>query len=676
MQKNVFLAFLVPLLLGAILATLGAYVFQMDNLEDRLIRQGNEIRELGDGADRLRGEIQKLTRALESGAWRPPPAPGSTEAAARPTPGPSSPDRQWLHPEVENYLQPHDYVITLPEAEMDGELVRPYGSEPKGFNVIIENAADLQQGIVAYCGLSLADRMAWTDPDRWYGLAAERIEVVNEHKEFTIYLKKGIKWHKPGFLDLDDPQYGWLRGDHYLTAHDLKFSLDILMHPQVENGFAKNYYEDLDSWEVVDDHTFTVRWKKPYYGAIDSTLGMSIIPEFFYAYDEEGTRFPEETLGLRFNQHWANNKGFVGAGPYRMTAYESGVEIRLERNEAYFGELPAIKSIRQPVYSDPDQTLLRLRAHQLTFGGLRPSQYRDEIKKWQDRPQSEWPEGNHFLNGDIVHKIYPGMVYFYLGWNADKALFKDKRARRAMTLAFNRAEIVQSVFEGLGEVAVGPFFNLSPYHDPAIKPLPFDLEQARALLEQAGWEDSDQDGLLDKDLSPDDSDPARQPFEFSLLIYDTSPEIATTANIFKEDLLKIGVRMGIQKAEWSLMQKKMDEKEFDAFTGGWALGWEPDPYQLWHSSQADIPKGSNRVAFRNKEADEIIESLRETFDRDERLRLLRRFHQILHEEQPYTFFYSRKSVACWWKEVQRTELAKIRPHAFSLPWWIRGNVEY
>src|SRR5690606_10347477 len=119
-----------------------------------------------------------------------------------------------------------------------------------------------------------------------------------------------------------------------------------------------------------------------------------------------------------------------------------------------------------------------------------------------------------------------------------------------------------------------------------------------------------------------------------LLIVAGSQEYQTLASVFKEDLLKIGVKLNIESVEWSLMLKRVEDRNFDSVLLGWALTWTVDPYQIWHSSQADVPKGSNSVGFRNKEADKLIEDLRRTFDVDERIKKLRRFHQIVHEEQP------------------------------------------
>jgi ABC-type transport system substrate-binding protein len=555
-------------------------------------------------------------------------------------------------------------------AKTDGRLVRWFGTDPKGFNPLLENGADVQDGIVLYVGAALASRMAWTDPEKWQKELAERVEVTDEGRELTIYLRPGVRWQAPGNLDLGDARHAWLRGDHFVTARDVAFSLSLIQNPQVENGSLKNYYQDLESWRVIDDLTIVVRWKKTFCGAIEYTLGVPLVPEFFYAYDEDGTRFPDATLGARFDQHWYDHLGMVGAGPYRLVSYVPGTEIRLERNEDYFGEKPAIREIVYQLYADPNATLLKLKAHELSFGSLRPGQYRDEIKRFDSLPPAKRPKQSPFWNGDLRYRTYLDNSFYYIGWNADRPLFRDKRVRQAMTLAFDRARIVEHVFVGLGEVAVGPYDVESPFHDPDIRPWPYDPARARALLAEAGFADTDGDGVLDADLTPDDGDPTRTPFEFSLLVYNGSPEMESAANILKEDLLALGVRMRIESAEWSLMQKRMDEKDFDAVTGGWALSYDPDLYQIFHSSQADVPKGSNRVGFRNPEADRLMEQAREVCEPTARLAILRRLHRILHEEQPYSFFFVRRAVAAWWKEVERVEFAKLRPKANSLPWWV------
>ena len=644
-------------LLAAVLVTntalLLVLVLQQHSREERLIRQSAQFRELADSTDRVRGELRKLTRAIGAGDLSGLPGGGGGETAS---------DRTWLHPEVSNFLEPSDFEdVPKDAARTDGTLTLFWStSDPKGFNSMIENAADLS-AIDSYISEELAERMSFTDPDRWAPAIADRVEITDDGKTFTFYLKRGVKWHPVPVIDLSDPRYAWLDKEHEVTAHDFAFFLKLLKDPQVQNGFLKNYYEDLESWEVIDDHTFVVRWSKKVFLARNLSLELAPIPEFLYAFDEDGNRFADEALGLNFNQHWYNHKGMVGSGPYRFAEYTPGERVVLERNEDYHGELPAIRKLIFDIVGDQNVSFLKLRSGEHDFGSLGPSYYRDLVLPHEKDPALKPEPDNPFVTDqmDSNRVLTPG--YFFLGWNADKDLFKDRQVRLALTHAFDRKRIVDNIFVGLGQVANGPFAPGSPYAAPEIEPWPFDLDRARELLAEAGWTDSNKDGLVDRDGTP---------FEFTLLIFASSKEMDSLANVFKEDLLKVGVRMKIDKAEWSLMQKRMDEKDFDAFTGGWASPWDVDLFQIWHSTQADIPKGSNRVGFRHKEADQIIEELRVTLEIDERIELTRRFHRIVHQEQPYTFFYVRERYYTWWDRVRRVVFPKARPLVRAASWWV------
>jgi peptide/nickel transport system substrate-binding protein len=636
--------------LGGFLVVVGLLclvVAELHGVESKLVMQEQQIRALGEATDRL--SSQRATT-------------GSTTVAFE-SPEDERPDHV-LHPEVPNFLKPKGLHWPKPGASLSGILHRGWpDGDPKGFNSLLESAENIGGTIEPLCGAPIAERNGWTNPDEWSGVLATRVEVTDDSKQFTIYLRKHAPWQAP-IVDTNDPRYAWLRGEHEVTAKDFVFSLDLIANPQVANGWLKNYYKDLESWKAIDDKTLVIRWKKPEFLNFEETLSFIPVPQFLYAFDEDGTPFPKESVGLRFNQHWYNNKGYTGAGPYRMASYEPGSRMRLVRFEGYVGEKPAIKEIVFPIYTDPNQTLLKLKAHEVDVGVLTPGQYREEVQQYEHSPSP--PKNSPFFDGRLNCARVPRFSYYFLGWNADRPLFADKRVRRAMTYALNRAELIDSVFAGLGKISVGPFLSDSPANDPAIKPIPFDLGEARKLLEAAGWKDTDGDGILDKQQNPGDK--SRSPFEFTLLTYGSSKEWGALANVYREDLLKIGVKMNVDAAEWSLMQKRMEEKNFDAYTGGWGLVWETDLYQIWHSSQADVSHGSNRVGFRNKQADALIEKIRVTLDHDERERLFHAFHRIIDDEQPYSFLYSKTDFVCTWNDVKDVVFAKLRPAVNTLPW--------
>jgi peptide/nickel transport system substrate-binding protein len=631
-----------------IVGLLGASALQLHAVEARLVTQSQQLRILGEATERMAAQLERV-RGVAAG-------PAAVEPSLSGV----------LHPDVQDFLKPKGIHWPPPGAKTNGVIAVdwPVG-DPKGFNPLLENNGEYNDKVLRYVESWLARRNEWTDPDSYYGELAWRVEVLDDFKEFTIYLKKGIKWHPVSGVDVNDPRYAWLNQEHPLTAHDFVFRFDIQNNPQVQNGFIKSYYQELASWKALDDYTLQLKWKKKQALNVEFSLSIAPLPKFLYAYAEDGSPLPEASIGLSFNQHWYNNKGVVGTGAYRLAKYTPGVELRLERNDDYFEDLPALKTITYPIYTDRTQTVLKLKSGALSFGQLRPGQYREEVLQFAGMPAAQRPQNSPFLNGDIKCDVVDDPRYYYIGWNAENPLFSDRRVRRAMTLALNRQEIVSKVFSGLGQVARGPFLETTPYLAPEIQALPFDLKQAAALLAEAGWTDTDGDGLLDKVLSG--GKPA--PFEFTLLIYGSSPEWTSAANIFKEDLLSIGVKMSVDAAEWSLMQKRMAEKKFDAFTGAWGLPWSSDPYQTWHSSQADVAQGSNRVGFRNAKADALIEELRLTLDPDKRTEMLRNIHRIINEEQPYSFVYVPKYADCYRRGLENVVYAKTRPVANVMPWW-------
>jgi peptide/nickel transport system substrate-binding protein len=637
---------------GLVLVLLGVVIVQMNHLEARLIAQGQQIRTLGEATDKL------ATSGLRVAAR------GTT---ATPDEGPP-PGVKFLHPEAPNFLKPADTHWPPPGASTDGSLVRGWDTgDPKGFNPILENSGYTTELISVYCDLSLASPNNWTNPSLWHGEAAYRVEITDDSKEFTFYLRDGLTWPKPIGVNLDDPTYAWLKGEHPVTAEDFAFTAEMILNPQVESGPHRNYYADLESFKALDAHTLVLRWKKKLYTNLAQSLSLSAMPKFLYTRDEHGVPFPKETLGTRFNQHWYNHKGFFGAGPYAMTSYQPGTKIGLTRNETFPLEKPAIQSITYPVYTDRAQTMLKLKAHELSVGELSPGQYREEIQQYEASGKKP-PADSPFFDGRIHCQPVLSGAYRYIGWNADRPFFEDKRVRRAMTLAFNREQILKDVFVGLGVLITGPFSPDAPYVDPTVQPIPYDLEAAKKLLTEAGWTDSDGDGLRDKAFHAGEP---RKPFSFTFVVPTGIKESLVLANILRDDLLKIGVKMNIETAEWSLFLKRMDEKNFDAYAAAWTTGWDEDLFQIWHSSQADIPKGSNRIGFRNKEADRIIEALRAAFAPEERKQLFQAFHRLVADEQPYSFFSAKKTTICTWKEVENVVFSKQFPTVVALPWSVR-----
>jgi peptide/nickel transport system substrate-binding protein len=277
----------------------------------------------------------------------------------------------------------------------------------------------------------------------------------------------------------------------------------------------------------------------------------------------------------------------------------------------------------------------------------------------------------------------PGVPFFYIGWNQNTPFFSDKRVRLAMTYMINREEIVRHLLEGNGQVITGPFYikgNQPRTNCPSAKvpdldkaesidassisagePWPYDTAKAVDLLEQAGWIDSDGDGLRDKDETA---------FRFRFMFSSDSALYNRLARFLKDEMAKAGIEVILDPLEWSVILDRLTNRQFDAYVASWAGDILEDPYKLFHSSQTGNG-GCNYVGFSNPQADAIIEQARCTMNDDERNRLYHQLHRILHEEQPFTFLFTRPSFRLVDRRFKNVTIHKMGLN--YLEWYVPEN---
>jgi peptide/nickel transport system substrate-binding protein len=449
---------------------------------------------------------------------------------------------------------------------------------------------------------------------------ADSWEISDDHLTYTFHLKKNIKWHD----------------GRPFTAKDILFSFERIQDPKVDAAHLRSYYQDIENLEALDDYTVRYRYRIPYFRALEFCGGIPIVPAHLF----------ESTVN--FNQHPIGRQP-LGTGPYRLLKWDTGKEIVLIQNEDYWGKKPHLKRVVFKIITDSTVALQVLKQGGLDLAGLTQIQ-------WMKQTQSKRFEENY-------KKLkYYQPSYSYIGWNSRRPYFEDRRVRTAMTMLLDRETILDRILFGLGTVVSGTFYINSPEYNQNIKPHPYDPAAAIALLKASGWEDHDGDGILDKDGVP---------FSFEFLISAGSKFAEQMATIVQENLKKIGIRMTIRKLEWAVFIQRIEERNFDACTMGWSLGWVSDPYQLWHSSGAD--KGSNFVGFRHEEADRIMEVGRQEFDDQKRIRMYHRFHEILHEEQPYTFLFTTQALVA---VSRRFENVEIYPMGMApREWWVPAELQ-
>ena len=420
---------------------------------------------------------------------------------------------------------------------------------------------------------------------------AESMIISDDGLQITIRLREDI----------------WFSDGVPVTADDVLFTYETIMNPGVDAADQRNYYSNFKEVIKIDERTIDFTFKELYWKTIESVGIFEVLPKHIYEFDD-----PEE-----FNNRRSNP---VGSGPYLFEKWDVGQQIVLRRNEQYWGIKPKLKKIVYKFITNDTAALQALRSHKVDL--MEPTSEQFTEMSEQDEFNKEF---------EILSYWEPSGGFSFIGWNQEKSFFKDKRVRLAMTHIIDRESFIQHALKGYGTVVTGPFYIHGQQSNPNIKPWPFDPDRARELLDEAGWVDSDGDGIRDREG-------VQFRFKYSYSTGGTTSE--RLGKLLKDEASKVGIDVILDPVEWSIFLDKLNDRQLEAAILMWGGTVESDPYQIFHSSQIEN-RGSNFVSFSNDEADAIIEEARQTLDPEKRYALYHRFHQILHEEQPYTFLFAR-----------------------------------
>lgn len=510
---------------------------------------------------------------------------------------------------------------------------------------------------------SLHPFSAWAHIRTWYGLCVASIardtfgffekptpdlavsieSIGTDLPEYKITLRDNVYWQPleaswfPSSIKLDPIFFE----KKQVTAHDIKFFFDACMNPYVSEPGAvslRNYIDDIKEVEVVDDLTLIVRWKTKKYIALLNTLMLRPLPRHIYQYFPDGSKIVENEKpdtyrtsslwALNFSNHWAKNI-IVSCGAF---AFDGMTErgIKFKRNPDHYFPLDALVDGYEIDFRNSNESIWKsFKEGSIDTYVVRP----DQLYELEQFLSSTAYAEQHFRVNQIS---YISRSYTYIGWNETNPLFQNKRVRQALTMSIDRDRIIRQNLNGMGIPIHGTFYPFSPSNDNSINPVPFDPIQAKKILAEEGWTDSDRDGILDKD---------GKPFKFNLSYYVMNSTTKSIVEYIQTALKEVGIEVNLNGLDLADISKQFDDKQFDSYVLAWALGSPPeDPRQLWHSSQADLKGSSNTIGFKNKEADQIIDELEIETDPAKRIELYHRFDRLLNDEQPYTFLYTPKEI--------------------------------
>jgi len=452
------------------------------------------------------------------------------------------------------------------------------------------DSASSQVESLLFNGLVTFDEKLKPRPD-----LAESWDVSSDGYNWTFHLRKGVKFH-------DGVEF---------TANDVVFSYSIPKKPGYA-GPRGSDFEQIKSIRAVDRYTVQFTLKEPYAPFL-SVCAYAILPQHLLK------DVPIEKLA----EHPFNTKSPIGTGPYVFKEWKDGQFIRMDAYDQFHSGKPTIQHVYFRIVPDQNAQLIQLQAGGIDVMGI---------------PATDLAVGRLFeKQGKIKLVSQPSLAYTYIGYNLQNPLFQDQRVRQALTYAINRQQIVDIVLEGQGQVAHTHGSPLSWAYNEDLPKYDYNPIRAKQLLAEAGWMDTDGDGVLDKD---------GKEFSFILMTNQGNKTREMVSQIVQEQWAEIGVEAKPRLMEWSaFVNDYVDTKKFEAIILGWSLGIDPDPTAIWHSKE--IASGLNFISYRNEQVDRLLEQNVRELDQAKRKEILIQFQKMIAEEQPYTFLYYTNEIRAY-----------------------------
>ncbi|MEM6756431.1 MAG: peptide-binding protein [Planctomycetota bacterium] len=589
-------ALLVVLLL-ALIGSVWLSIWERDRSWDVLQRLDARLREQSEAMARLSDQIKAGAVAVR-------PAPASTNGDPAATTGLDEAFARELAPRADA-----DFAF-------GGWYIDPFRSAVAKLTPLI--SVDVYARVIQD---NVLDTLITRDPQtlEWKAWVAESWTVSDDGLTIAFDIRDGVN-----FAD-GEP----------LTADDVVFSYEMIMNPQINAPRLRVYYDIVESVVAESDRRVVFTLREPYFNSLSICGGMEILARHWY---EQFSPDEFNTLsGLLF-----------GSGPYRLDgdpeAWTPGSgTITLVRNDRYWGPRPILDRLVWREINDETALLAAFRNREVDRYGVQAEQYPQLSTDTQLLEQANLFEYETATSG-----------YRYIGWNqvfnGKPTPFADRRVRLAMTMLTDRQAMIDELRNGLGAITTGPFNPLSDQADPGVQPWPYDPSRARELLAEAGYEDRDGDGVLESE--------AGEPLRFKLVYPSGNPGYQQMVLFLKDAYARAGVDLVPDPLEWTIMLQRINDRNFQAISLGWGGVVESDPKQIFHSASIE-GGGDNYIGYRNPELDTIIDEARVTVDADKRRALWHEAHRILHEDQPYTFLFTSKSVVYIDKRFRNVEVTKL-----------------
>lgn len=433
-----------------------------------------------------------------------------------------------------------------------------------------------------------------------------------------------------------------------VTAADYAFTMKAINLPLTNAGKYREISQNISDIITYPDDPKKLRviFLKDYINALETAVNTEIYPKYFY--DSLGlldkypfSRFTAENEDIlrqdssvvrfarAFNGSEFSSSRISGCGPYRFVSWQPNQSIVLERKQDYWASGSKVPALRQ----GPDKMVFHIIPDEVTAVAQLKAGNIDiinEISAESYTAMSEDPALKEKFNF-----FHPSLIkQYYINLNLRDKILRDKNVRMALANLTDVDNILKNIENGMGVRATGPIHPLKKTYNAAVSPVSFDTEKAKTLLAEAGWKDSDKDGILDKVI-----DGKRQALELEILI--SGQELGKKLSLLlQENALKAGIKINIKEKDFKLIRaENLKPRNFQLVPSVMSQDIIPwDDMSRWHSEN-NTPDGSNDMSYSNREVDSMIDRILTTKSDTARIALYQRIQEQIAQDQPVIFLY-------------------------------------
>lgn len=459
------------------------------------------------------------------------------------------------------------------------------------------------------------------------------------------------------------PEAKWDNGTPVL-ASDVIFSYKSIFCPRVNSDNVKpsvDYIKDIRTY-ADNPKKYTVICSKNI-GVLEGTgYEVKILPEYIYDPKHLLKKYNIAELVIE-NPKCANDKNvkdfsdffnsqktmrepeFVhGSGAYNLVSWETGQQMVLERKKNWWGD--QMHELNQFFEAYPKRlvfvtinsfptALTALKNEKIDFCYVTP------VKEYIDLDNSPKFKNNFYKSEPEQ------LAYQAIGLNQKDKILSDVRVRRALCYLTNVDQMVTKVIYNKGVRINSCILPMKKdLINPDIKFFPYDIKKAGEMLAEAGWKDTDGDGILDKVIDGQKTD---LDITFS---YNSGNSLREMVGLLMQrSFYQVGIKLTIKSLEWSLYQDELKKHNCQMWYQGWvASPGLDDNKQIFHTSSAN--GGSNYMSFGNAKTDKLLDDIRVELDSVKRKELYMQWQVIEHEQIPYIYLYVQKYRNCVHKRFE------------------------